>query len=70
MHCVKRQENSGQKNFTVVIAKRIWLQKRLQDACGFKYDYKSEEKTDPRTGEKYVVLNKKIFNVRPKIWIL
>ena len=38
--------------------------KRLQDACGFKFDYKSEEKTDPRTGEIYVVVNaKKIFSM-------
>lgn len=55
-HCSYREKNLASK--------------RLQDACGFKFDYKSEEKTDPRTGEKYVVLNKKIFNVRPKIWIL
>lgn len=30
----------------------------------------AEEKTDPRTGEKYVVVNTKKFNVRLKIWIL
>ena len=44
-HCSYREKNLASK--------------RLQDACGFKFDYKSEEKTDPRTGEKYVVLNTK-----------
>lgn len=29
----------------------------LQTACGFSFDYLSEEKTDPRTGEKYFVEN-------------
>lgn len=58
------------KEFYCSYREKNLASKRLQDACGFKFDYKSEEKTDPRTGEKYVVLNKKIFNVRPKIWIL
>ncbi len=31
--------------------------KRIQDACGFEFDYRSEERTDPRTGEVYYVIN-------------
>ena len=44
-HCSYREKNLASK--------------RLQDACGFKFDYRSEEKTDPRTGEIYVVVNTK-----------
>ena len=32
---------------------------KLLESCGFKYDYDSEEKTDPRTGEKYIIRNLK-----------
>lgn len=47
LHCSYRENNMASK--------------RLQDACGFKFDYKSEEKTDPRSGEKYVVVNTKKY---------
>lgn len=32
---------------------------RLQEACGFVFDFDSEERTDPRTGERYMVRNMK-----------
>ena len=32
---------------------------RLQEACGFVFDFDSEERTDPRTGERYIVRNMK-----------
>lgn len=32
---------------------------RLQEACGFVFDFDSEERTDPRTGETYMVRNMK-----------
>lgn len=44
-HCGYREKNLASKG--------------LQDACGFEFDYRSEEKTDPRTGEVYVVVNTK-----------
>ena len=31
--------------------------KGLLNACGFEFDYLSEEKTDPRNGEVYIVVN-------------
>lgn len=33
--------------------------KGLINACGFEFDYLSEEKTDPRNGEVYIVVNMK-----------
>ena len=41
----------GTKEFHYSYRERNLASKRLQDACGFKFDYKSEEKIDPRTGE-------------------
>ena len=32
---------------------------RLQEACGFRFAFDSEERTDPRTGETYIVRNMK-----------
>ena len=31
----------------------------LQEACGFVFDFDPEERTDPRTGETYIVRNMK-----------
>ncbi len=31
--------------------------KGMIETCGFKFDFESEEKTDPRNGEKYTVIN-------------
>ncbi len=31
--------------------------KGMIEACGFKFDFESEEKTDPRNGEKYTLIN-------------
>jgi L-amino acid N-acyltransferase YncA len=28
---------------------------KMFESCGFKYAFDTEEKTDPRTGEKYVI---------------
>ncbi len=33
--------------------------RKLQEACGFVFDFDSEERTDPRTGERYIVRNMK-----------
>lgn len=49
----------GAKEFHCSYREKNLASKRLQDACGFKFDYKSEEKIDPRTDEKYVVVNTK-----------
>ena len=49
----------GAKEFHCSYREKNLASKRLQDACGFKFDYKSKEKIDPRTDEKYVVVNTK-----------
>ena len=51
--------NQGAKEFHCSYREKNLASKRLQDACGFKFDYKSKEKIDPRTDEKYVVVNTK-----------
>lgn len=33
------------------------MSKWLLEACGFEFDYLSDEKTNPRNGEVYVVVN-------------
>ena len=49
----------GAKEFHCSYREKNLASKGLLDSCGFKFDYRSEEKTDPRTGEKYVVVNTK-----------
>ena len=51
--------NQGAKEFHCSCREKNLASRGLQDACGFKFDYRSEEKTDPRTGEIYVVVNAK-----------
>ena len=51
----------GAKEFHCSYRENNMASKRLQDACGFKFDYKSEEKTEPRTGETDVVVNTKKY---------
>lgn len=51
--------NQGAKEFHCSYREKNLASRGLQDACGFKFDYRSEEKTDPRTGEIYVVVNTK-----------
>ena len=50
--CGAREFRSGHRMKNIASAK-------LLESCGFKYDYDSEEKTDPRTGEKYIIRNLK-----------
>ena len=50
--CGAREFRGGHRMKNIASAKMF-------EACGFKYDYDSEEKTDPRTGEKYVIRNLK-----------
>lgn len=50
--CGAREFRGGHRMKNIASAKMF-------ESCGFKYDYDSEEKTDPRTGEKYVIRNLK-----------
>ena len=50
----KRQ---GAKEFRASYRKMNVASKGMIKACGFEYDFESEEKTDPRNGEKYTVVN-------------
>lgn len=52
-------KKQGAKEFRCSYREKNLASKGLMDACGFEFDYRSEEKTDPRTGEIYVVVNTK-----------
>ena len=52
-------KKQGAREFRCSYRENNIASKGLQDACEFVFDYRSEEKTDPRTGEVYVVVNTK-----------
>ncbi len=52
-------KKQGAMEFRCSYREKNIASKALQDACGFEFDYRSEEKTDPRNGEKYFVINTK-----------
>ena len=52
-------KKQGAKEFRCSYREKNLASKGLQDACGFEFAYKSEEKTDLRTGEVYAVVNTK-----------
>ena len=54
----------GAKEFRASYRKMNAASKGMIEACGFEFDFESEEKTDPRNGEKYTVVNcKKILTM-------
>lgn len=50
-------KKAGAKEFLASHRKLNVASKALILSCGFEYDYESEEKEDPRTGEKYTIVN-------------
>ena len=50
-------KKQGAKEFKASYREKNLASKGLLTSCGFEFDFKSEEKTDPRTGEKYFVIN-------------
>jgi RimJ/RimL family protein N-acetyltransferase len=52
-------KKQGAMEFRCSYREKNIASKALQDACGFIFDFKSEEKTDPRNGEKYYLINTK-----------
>ncbi|MBQ6588089.1 MAG: GNAT family N-acetyltransferase [Butyrivibrio sp.] len=50
----KRQ---GVREFRASYRKMNLASKGMIEACGFEFDFESEEKVDPRNGEKYTVVN-------------
>lgn len=55
----KEAKEQGAKEFRCGYREKNLASKGMQDACGFEFDHRSEEKTDPRTGEIYIVVNTK-----------
>ncbi|MBR4605531.1 MAG: GNAT family N-acetyltransferase [Lachnospiraceae bacterium] len=49
----------GAKEFRASYREKNLASKALLNACGFEFDFMSEEKTDPRNGELYLVVNVK-----------
>ena len=49
----------GAKEFRASYREKNLASKGLLNSCGFEFDYLSEEKTDPRSGERYFVVNEK-----------
>lgn len=49
----------GAKEFRASYREKNLASKGLLNACGFEFDYVSEEKIDPRNGENYFVVNVK-----------
>ena len=49
----------GAKEFRASYREKNLASKGLLNKCGFEFDYVSEEKTDPRNGENYFVVNVK-----------
>ncbi len=56
-HFLRRRENWEQKEFHACNRIGNAASRVLQLSCGFVFDSLSEEKTDPRTGETYVLEN-------------
>ena len=50
-------KKQGAKEFKASYREKNLPSKGMIISCGFEFDFKSEEKTDPRTGEKYFVIN-------------
>lgn len=50
-------KKAGAKEFLASHRKLNVASKALIVSCGFEYDYESEEKEDPRTGEIYTIVN-------------
>ena len=56
-HHQNEAKRQGAKEFRASYRKKNMASKGMIEACSFKFDFESEEKTDPRNGEKYTVIN-------------
>ena len=50
-------ERLGVKEFRASYRKMNLASKGMIESCGFEFDFESEEREDPRNGEKYTVIN-------------